>query len=44
MISIILLVLAVVCFVVAAAAPGHPHWNRLLTLGLASFAASFLRF
>lgn len=40
MITTVLLVLAFVCFLLAAIRPSSPDWNRLIAAGLAAFMAA----
>jgi hypothetical protein len=42
MIHALLLVFAVVCFTVSAWSAAAPHWNRLISAGLAFLAASMV--
>lgn len=42
MITLVLLIFAFVCFVLSAAPPAAPHWNRLVSAGLAFWVASLL--
>ena len=42
MITMILLVLAFVCFLLAAIENASPHYNRLVACGLAAFVAASL--
>ena len=39
---LLLLLFALVCFVLAALPPTHPHWNRLIAAGLAFLTASMV--
>lgn len=40
--QLILLVLAFVCFLLSAVPLASPHWNRLISVGLAAFIGSML--
>ena len=42
MVAMILLVLALVCFLLAAVRPTQPDWHRLIAAGLASLVAATL--
>lgn len=39
---VILIILAFVCFILAAWMPAAPWWNRIVALGLAAFVASMI--
>lgn len=40
---LLLLVVALVCFILAAWGPGQPNYNRLIAGGLAALVASMIR-
>ena len=42
MISMLLLMLAVVCFAISTWTPATPHWHRLVAAGLAAWALAQL--
>lgn len=41
-VHLLLLVFAFVCFVLATFPPAQPHWNRLVSAGLAFLTASMI--